>query len=639
MVSERGVVFMIHRLMYLTVLLLGVCVETVAAESDEPAKQTNTERSKQPNIVWISCEDLSPLMGCYGDRLSRTPHLDALAAEGIRFTHAFSCHGVCAPSRTGIITGMSPIGLGANHMRSKVSLPSHIQLFPTYLRNAGYFCTNNSKTDYNLNWKQRDVWDQSSNQAHWKNRKHPDQPFFAVFNFTMTHESKVWEDGWNEVVAGRDVKMLTDPAQVTVPPLYPDTPKVRGDIARLYDLANVLDENVRRVLDELKQAGELENTIVFFWSDHGNGLPRAKRWLYDSGTRVPLIVWFPEQLRPDGVDRGSVDHRLVNLLDLGPTVLSLAGVTVPSNMEGRPIFGEDSGEVRQYIFGARDRIDERFDLVRSVRNSRFRYVRNLMPWRPALQHKSYAERNATRQEMRRLLGTNNLPPEIAQFFTAPRPSEELYDLTSDPWELKNLVAAPEHQQVLNELRAQCDRWQIDVRDAHLIPESILAEEETKSGSRWQILHSDGGEQRVSRLLLLAKQVASTHEVTSHDTMAEEFKSLLHDQDKAIRWWAAMGLRRLNQNHRHAADLEQLLTDSSAAVRIVAAAGLHPSDKDSPGFTVLNESLGSGNSFERHAAILEIDESNRQLIPLLRDRIISMEKDEYSDRLAEHALTP
>ncbi len=455
----------------------------------------------------------------------------------------------------------------------------------------------------------------------------------------MTHESRVWEDGWKEVVAGRDVKTLTDPAQVTVPPLYPDTPKVRGDLARLYDLANVLDENVGRILDELKQAGELQNTIVFFWSDHGNGLPRSKRWLYDSGTRVPLIVWFPEQLQPDGVARGSVDDRLVNLLDLGPTVLSLAGVPVPSHMEGRPTFGKGFTEARDHLFGARDRIDERFDLVRSVRNSRFRYIRNLMPWRPALQHKSYAERNATRQEMRRLLAANDLAPEIAQFFSTPRPAEELYDLANDPWELKNLVAASEHQDVLNELRAQCDRWQIKVRDAHLIPESILADEETKSGSRWQILHNDGGEQRVSRLLQVAKQVASIHEVTDHDSTAEEFKTLINDQDAAMRWWAAMGLRRLNLGHRHDADLQQLLTDSSAAVRIVAAAGLQPSAEDSPGFAVLSQSLGSSNSFDRHAAILEIDESNRQLIPLLRDRIISMDKDEYSDRLAEHALTP
>ncbi len=155
---------MIHRLTYFAFLSLVVSVQAVAAESEEPVKRPGNGLSKRPNIVWISCEDLSPIMGCYGDRLSRTPHLDALAAEGIRFTHAFSCHGVCAPSRTGIITGMSPIGLGANHMRSKVTLPSHIQLFPTYLRNDGYFCTNNSKTDYNLIWNQKDVWDQSSNQ-------------------------------------------------------------------------------------------------------------------------------------------------------------------------------------------------------------------------------------------------------------------------------------------------------------------------------------------------------------------------------------------------------------------------------------------------------------------------------------------
>jgi N-sulfoglucosamine sulfohydrolase len=275
--------------------------------------------SARPNILWISCEDISPMLGCYGYEDADTPNLDRLAAEGTRYSHAFSCHGVCAPSRTGIITGMYPIALGANHMRSKVRLPAHVRLFPEYLREAGYYCTNNSKTDYNLIWDSHTVWDESSGKAHWKHRASPEQPFFAVFNLTMTHESKVWPSGWAEVVSRLPETDRHRPETVTVPPLYPDTPSVREDLARLADLITVMDLEVGRLLKELETAGLSERTIVFFWSDHGNGLPRSKRWTYDSGSRVPLIVRVPEKFRnlAASATAGTVDNRMINLIDLG----------------------------------------------------------------------------------------------------------------------------------------------------------------------------------------------------------------------------------------------------------------------------------------------------------------------------------
>ena len=251
----------------------------------------------RPNILWISCEDISPRLGCYGDTTATTASLDQLASQGIRFTHAFSCHGVCAPSRTGIITASYPITLGANHMRSKAKLPPHIRLFPQYLREAGYYCTNNSKTDYNLRWDETATWDETSGKAHWKNRKGNDQPFFAVFNLTMTHESKVWQKGWKEIASVLKEWQRHRPEAMIVPPLYPDTLAVREDIARLTDIVMVMDRQVGKILAELDEAGLTDNTIVFFWSDHGNGLPRAKRWTYDSGSRVPMIVRVPEKYR------------------------------------------------------------------------------------------------------------------------------------------------------------------------------------------------------------------------------------------------------------------------------------------------------------------------------------------------------
>ena len=481
---------------FLACLLLGCTSAAVASE--------------RPNLLWISCEDISSHLGCYGDPNAHTPSLDQLAAEGVRYTHAFTCHGVCAPSRTGIITGMYPIGLGANHMRSKVTLPAHVQCFPVYLRQAGYYCTNNSKTDYNFHWNQDEVWDESSRRAHWKNRADKEQPFFAVFNLTMTHESRVWPENWKEVTKDLAEDHFHDPATVRVPELYPDTPKVRGAIARLHDLITVMDARVGDLLAELDDAGLADNTIVVFWSDHGDGFPRAKRWIYDTGTRVPMIVRIPERCRTASQGKpGSVDDQLINLIDLGPTMLHLAGLPVPDHMQGRAFLGNNLTSPRDYIFGARDRIDDRFDMVRSARDRRFRYVRNYMPWLPALQFITYSERSVIRQELRRLFQTGELPPELSRLLTVPRPAHELYDLDNDPYELHNLADDPDYQSERQRLQAACESWQSDVKDAHIMPESLLAAEEATRSSRWHIFHEDGGADRWAAIFDVARREPGT----------------------------------------------------------------------------------------------------------------------------------
>ena len=424
------------------------------------AQVTIAHAADRPNILWISCEDISSHLGCYGDPNATTPNLDQLAAEGVRYTNAYTCHGVCAPSRTGIITAMHPISLGANHMRSKANIPPHVKLFPQYLKDAGYYCTNNSKTDYNLNWSQEEVWHESSGRAHWKNRDDLDQPFFAVFNLTMTHESKIWPEGWEGVVKGWSKEQLHDVGRIEVPPLYPDTPEVRGAFARLLDIIMVMDKKTGEILKELDDAGLSDDTIVIFWSDHGNGLPRAKRWVYDTGTRVPMIARIPEKWRVEGQGvPGSVDDQLINLIDLGPTMLNLAGIELHDYMHGQPFLGANIPAPREYVHSSRDRVDERLDMVRSVRDHRYRYVRNLMPWRPALQHITYSERSVVRREMRRLLAEGTLKPESSQFFEVPRASEELYDTQNDPVELTNLAMQPEFAATLDRLRGECDRWQ------------------------------------------------------------------------------------------------------------------------------------------------------------------------------------
>ncbi len=383
---------------------------------------------ERPNILWISCEDISPHLGCYGDPQATTPNLDQLAAQGVRFTQAHHVHGVCAPARTGIITGMYPTSLGCNHMRCKGLLPEHVKPFPHYLKEAGYYCTNNSKTDYNFEWQKSEVWNESSGKAHWRKRPDLDTPFFAVFNFTMCHESRIWPQNHANVIKDLPPEVLHDPAKMKLPSYYPDTPKVRASMARLYDVITAMDVAAGKVLQQLEEDGLAEDTIVIFWSDHGDGLPRAKRWIYDSGTHVPMLARIPEKFRTGDYGKpGSVDQRLVSMIDLGPTMLHLAGLQVPGHMHGQPFLGENQPAPRKYVHAARDRIDERYDMVRMVRDDRYRYMRTYMPWYPTLRLINYAENNAIRQEMRRLFAEGTLQPEAAQFLAPTRPYEQLYD--------------------------------------------------------------------------------------------------------------------------------------------------------------------------------------------------------------------
>ena len=567
----------------------------------------------RPNILWISCEDISPHLGCYGDENATTPNLDKLATEGIRFTQAHHCHGVCRPARTGIILGMWPPSVGCNHMRCEGLLPGDIKPFPYYLRKAGYYCTNNSKTDYAFKWNKSEVWDESSKRAHWRKRKDKSQPFFSVFNFICTHESKVWPSGHAGVMKRLPIGKLHDPAKMFVPPYYPDTPEVRGSIARLYDIITAMDLEAGRVLRELQEDGLAENTIVFFWSDHGDGLPRAKRWIYDSGTRVPMIVRIPEKLRVAGQGKpGSTCDELVSMIDLGPTVLNLVGVDVPHHMHGQPFLGASMPEPRRYVFAARDRIDERYDMVRMVRDERYRYVRNFMPWYTWLRKIGYAERNAIRQEMRRLLAEGTLIPQSAQWLAPTRPAEELYCLSEDPYEINNVADNPQHAAALKRLRAELDRWALQSPDAHLLAEPFLQDADEQLGNRRAAVVGQEGKHRVQKLLAAAK-AATDHP----DPIA--LRALLGNDDPAVRWWAAMGLggidaKRLDEPT--VSDITGRLKDNCAAVRIAAAWALNRQGKTNGLLSVLTEELKDQNQWTRLWAMQTLDEMGDAAKPAL-----------------------
>ena len=309
------------------------------------AQQTPAERPSRPNIVWISNEDMSPHIGAYGDALARTPVLDRLARESIRYTHVFTTAPVCAPSRAAIITGMHQNAIGAQHMRTTedrvpelpgpyLAVPPHyVKAFPEYLRAAGYYTSNRAKTDYQFGVPFT-IWDDLGANAHWRNRPDRSQPFFSVFNLEVTHESQIFPTS----PARKGKPLLTDPERVVVPPYYPDTPLVRLELARMYDNIADMDTQVGEILRQLESDGLADNTIVFYWSDHGDGVPRSKRSLYDSGLRVPLMIRWPEMRA--GI-ANSVSDQLVSMVDLAPTVLAIAGVEIPAHLQGRVLIGAE----------------------------------------------------------------------------------------------------------------------------------------------------------------------------------------------------------------------------------------------------------------------------------------------------------
>jgi N-sulfoglucosamine sulfohydrolase len=448
-------------------LVLVAALELAPAEGGAAAAR----RPDRPNILWISVEDMSPRLGAWGDPLARTPNIDALAGEGVRYTHAFTTAGVCAPSRSAIITGMYQNGIGTHHMRTASGDPGlpgpyeaapapFVKAFPEYLRAAGYFTTNSWKTDYQFGTPFT-VWDESSRDAHWRSgRRAEGQPFFAVFNLVDTHEARSW--------VSPDDTLVTDPDAVEVPPYYPDTPAVRRQLAKHYDNIARMDARVGEILAQLEADGHADDTIVFFWSDHGDGLPRAKRWLYDSGLRVPLIVRWP-----DGLEPGTVDDRLISLIDLAPTVLSVAGVPVPTHMDGRAFLGPRARPPREYVHGARDRIDGVYDMVRATRDRRYAYVRNYYPEKPYVQLVPFRNRSGIMQELLRLHARGALTGPPALWLRGSRPPEELYDIETDPHQVRNLAGDPAADSVLARMRRETDRWMDAIDDLGRVPEDRM----------------------------------------------------------------------------------------------------------------------------------------------------------------------
>jgi N-sulfoglucosamine sulfohydrolase len=438
------------------------------------AAQTAAGQTARPNFVWISTEDMSPRLGAYGDALARTPTLDGLAKQAVRYSNAFTTAPVCAPSRAAIITGMHQNAIGAQHMRTTENRvpelpgpylavpPFNVKAFPEYLRAAGYFTSNRAKTDYQFG-EPFTIWDDQGPKAHWRNRRDKGQPFFSVFNIGVTHESQIFPSS----PARKGKPLVTDPAKVRVPPYYPDTPLVREELARVYDNIADMDAQVGQILKQLDEDGLSQTTTVFYWSDHGDGVPRAKRSLYDSGLHVPLMI------RGRGLGAGVVSEGLVSFVDLAPTVLALAGLDVPTHMQGRVFGGERSAPAPDYVFAARDRMDIEYDMMRSARDTRFLYIRNVQPELPYAGHIVYRNQSNIMQEWFRLQAAGKLTGPAALWMRTSRPAEELYDTHADPHQIDNLAAKPAHRQTLERMRHAVTDWMTRTGDQGVINEAEM----------------------------------------------------------------------------------------------------------------------------------------------------------------------
>lgn len=594
--------------------------EAAAAAPAEAASPAADD--PRPNILWLVLEDTCPHFGCYGDPVAKTPTVDALAREGVVFDRAYSGAPVCAPSRSTLIMGMYANSVGSQHMRSHVAVPEGAQMYPAHLRKAGYYCTNNAKKDYNLD-DPPDVWDASNKSAHWRQRR-PGQPFFAVFNFEGCHESQIWPKG--------DGRTDHDPAKVRVPAYHPDTPAVRRDWAQHFDNLTRADAWVAGKLGELEADGLADRTIVWVYGDNGTGMPRGKRWLYDLGLRVPLVIRFPPRFRDLApAAPGARTDRAVSFVDFGPTLLSLVGAPVPPNMQGRAFLGPKAATPTDLFFSFRDRMDERYDLSRTVCDARYIYIRNFMPHRPQAQYLEYMYKMPTMQEWARLYREGKLTAAQRAFFE-PKPVEELYDTRADPDNVCNLAGDPAHREALVRLRKALRDWMEQIRDTGLLPEpEMLAR---SAGRSPYDMARDGKSYDYPRV----RDAAEAAGELRPDGLAGWVKHF-DDADSAVRYWAAVGCVRLGKDAAPARPaLEKALADRSWCVRIAAAeavAALGGVDRALP---VLIEAMKSDEPAVARMAGNVLDFLGEQARPAL-DAVRQAAKagDQYVKRLAGKIL--
>ena len=563
-------------------LVLLACAMFVSAARQCPA-------ADRPNILWVTSEDNSfHWLGCYGDQQAKTPNLDKLAAEGIRYRFAYSNAPVCAVARNTLITGAYACSLGTHNMRSRYPIPSKYKPYVTHLRKAGYYCVNRSKTDYNFKGDDKSYWDECSGKAHWKNRAEG-QPFFAIFNSGISHESSLFKkktDGYR-----RDglipEQPSRDPASVELPPFLPDTPEIRQDWVTYMDIITAMDKQIGDWLNELENAGLKDDTIVIYYADHGGILPRAKRYIYDTGTHVPMMARIPEKWSHLADDKaGTASDRPVSFIDLPATALALAGVKVPKRFEGTPFLGEARKPANPYVYLFGQRFDSRMlRFVRAVTDGKYRYIRNFNPHRHRGILAGYPHGQVGWQSFYKLHQSGETDAAQKSFWTVPQPVEELYDLESDPWEVNNLAGSPEFADKLSEMRKATLGKMMELRDTGLVPESMYNVLSKNGTVRQYVQSKDFPYEQVMHLALQAC-----------DGKAEalpELQEAMQSSHPVLRYWGALGctIRGAAATDCKPA-LLKLLSDSSPAVQVAAAEALVRVGDRQAGLDAFKRILGS-----------------------------------------------
>ncbi|SDM66827.1 sulfatase-like hydrolase/transferase [Kriegella aquimaris] len=515
---------------------------------------SSAQEMARPNILWISAEDISPAFGCYGDKYATTPYIDELAKNGLVFTNAFSTAPICSPSRSALITGLYATSAGTQNLRSEINIPDYLKTIPEILREEGYYCTNNSKTDYNFDPKGR--WNENGKEAHWKNR--PRQtPFFSVYNFGETHEGN---GNSTDDTFTKEVVKKHNPQEAQLPVYFPKTEEFKKIWARYYDLITVFDKRVGSLVAELKASEEFENTIIFVFSDHGFGLPRYKRWLYSTGLHVPLVMHIPERYRDQFRIENGTNNQMVSFIDFAPTVLELAGIDATRYMQGQSVFSPDNRT--DHLLGARSRADDVYDISRSIRTKDFMYIRNYMPHLPYIQNSLiFSDKKNSFAELLRLKSLGKLNPEAEEFWN-PKATEELYYLKNDLEEVINIANNPKYQDVLKNMREKLHTKILESKDIGFLHESEYMERSKN------ITPYDYAQSKNYRLneIYEAAELVGRKEVSNAILYAKA-----RDNDSGVRFWAIVALRqRLSNNKELKQILLNALDDSSPAVALIAA---------------------------------------------------------------------
>lgn len=564
-----------------------------------------------PNIIWLVAEDIGPnMLACYGDSLAHTPNIDRLARNGVVYDRAYATAPICAPSRSCLMTGLYATSLGTQHLRCEIPFPEELKTLPEHLAEVGYFTSNRNKTDYNFDPEGR--WTHwSGSFAPWRNRTR-EEPFFSFINVGPTHEGPAnIEERYLQSIQDLEEDKLVDPQQVIPPPYYPDLPETRELWARYYNLLTAMDKQVGRVLDSLEADGLMDNTLIFFFGDHGFGMPRYKRWLYQTGLHVPLVISAPKayaHLLSDPI--GSRNRELVSFVDYVPTVLSLADAAIPPTMEGQVFLGPERDKPRTHVFGARDRADDMFEMSRAVLDSQYIYIRHYMPHLPYIQPGFI---NSDRKDAYRILraahteGTINFEQEK---LWRPKPVEELYDLHADPQELHNLAFVEEYAGLKSTLKQHLQHGLLERKDLGLLTEAEYLNR-AKGESPYTYARSSDSF-AVSHILTAAELVGSND--------MDRMLTALGDTDSGVRYWAAMALRNYEQLSSEVLDkLEERLLDPSPSVQILAAEKLCLSGRTKKAISTLQEQVLSEDkrlALEAARAIQLIGPAARPLIPAM-----------------------